>query len=86
MKRYFDDTIVALYDPLLEDFTQRINLIHPAIQFTRKDEQDFNIAMLNAKISGNLGSRFESIEGTAFPKDCRHSEFFMACRATEKSP
>ena len=66
----------------MEDFTKHINSIHPAIQFTRKDKQDFNIVMLDAKIRGNIGSRFESIEGTAFSKDCRHSELFMACRAT----
>ena len=53
-KRYVDDTIVALCDSLLEDFTNHINSIHPAIQFTREDEQDFKIAMLDAKIKRNV--------------------------------
>ncbi len=33
-KRYVDDTVVVLMDALLEDFTNHINSIHPAIKFT----------------------------------------------------
>ena len=49
-KRYVDDTIVALCDELLDEFTAHINSIHPAIKFTRELEQDQNIAMLDANI------------------------------------
>ena len=37
-------------DSLLEDFTAHINSIHPAIQFTREEERDGTIAMLDADI------------------------------------
>ena len=47
-RRYVDDTMVALCDSLLEDFTAHINSIHPAIQFTREEERDGTIAMLDA--------------------------------------
>ena len=49
-RRYVDDTIVALCDELLDEFTDHINSIHPAIKFTREVEEDFNIAMLDANI------------------------------------
>ena len=48
--RYVDDTMVALCDSLLEDFTAHINSIHPAIQFTWEEECDGTIAMLDADI------------------------------------
>ncbi len=48
-KRYVDDTMVILSDTLLEEFTSHINGIHPAIQFTRKEECDRSIAMLDTK-------------------------------------
>ena len=53
-RRYVDDTIVALCDELLDEFTDHINAIHPAIKFTRELEQDYNIAMLDANIKRNL--------------------------------
>ena len=49
-RRYVDDTMVALCDSLLEDFTAHINSIHPAIQFTREEECDGTITMLDADI------------------------------------
>ncbi len=49
-KRYVDDTIVVLMDELLEDFTAHINAIHPAIRFTREEEEAGVIAVLDAKI------------------------------------
>ena len=39
-KRYVDDTIVALCDELLDDFTNHINALHPAIKFTREEESE----------------------------------------------
>ncbi len=57
-RRYVDDTMVILTDVLLEDFTQHINSVHPAIAFTREEEEGGTIAMLDAKIrkhtEGNL--------------------------------
>ena len=46
-RRYVDDTIVALYDSLVEDLTSHINSIEPAIQFTREEETDNFIPMLD---------------------------------------
>ena len=43
--------MVALCDDLLEEFTTHINNIHPAIKFTREEENDMTIAMLDAKIT-----------------------------------
>ena len=48
-KRYVDDTIVVLDDSLLEDFTNHINAIHPSIKFTREEEENNTIPMLDAK-------------------------------------
>ena len=56
-RRYVDDTIVALCDSLLEDFTAHINSIHPAIQFTREDEQNLSIAMLDARIHRSISGK-----------------------------
>ena len=50
-RRYVDDTMVILSDALLEDFTLHINSVHPAISFTREEEEDGCIAMLDAKIT-----------------------------------
>ena len=56
-RRYVDDTMVALCNSLLEDFTGHINSIDPAIKFTREEEEDGRIAMLDAKIRrDNSGS------------------------------
>ena len=49
-RRYVDDTLVALSDALIEDFSNHINNIHPAIKFTREEEQDNTIAILDTKI------------------------------------
>ena len=49
-KHYVDDTMVILCDSLLDDFTNHINNIHSSIKFTREEESDNTIAMLDAKI------------------------------------
>ncbi len=50
-KRYVDDTIVILMDAPLDAFTAHINVIHPAIRFTREEEEDGRLAVLDAQIS-----------------------------------
>ena len=48
-RRYVDDTIVALCDDLVDDFTTHINAQHPAIKFTREEEsQEGTLPMLDA--------------------------------------
>ena len=48
-KRYVDDTIVAICDELIEDFTTHLNAQHPAIKFTREEEsEDGTLPMLDA--------------------------------------
>ncbi len=49
-KRYVDDTILIMMDVILE-FTADINAVHPAIRFTREEEQDGKLAVLDAPIS-----------------------------------
>ena len=46
-----DDTIVALCHSLIEPFTDHINSIHPAIKFTREEENNGTIAMLDSQVS-----------------------------------
>ena len=46
-KRYVDDTFVALCDSLVEELTAHINSIDPAIQFTREEEQNKTLPMLD---------------------------------------
>ena len=58
-RRYVDDTIVALCDSLVEDFTNHINSIHPAIKFTREEEENMSIAMLDAKIRRNITGKLQ---------------------------
>ena len=48
-RRYVDDTIVALCDSLIEDLTAHINAIDPAIKFTREEEEEWTLAMLDTK-------------------------------------
>ncbi len=49
-------TVVALMDALLEDFANHINSIHPAIKFTREEETEKSLAVLDAQITrDNLG-------------------------------
>ena len=50
-RRYVDDTLVALSDALLEEFTTHINQIHPSIKFTREEEQNLSIAVLDTRIT-----------------------------------
>ena len=50
-RRYVDDTLVALSDALLEEFTAHINQIHPSIKFTREEEQNLSIAVLDTRIT-----------------------------------
>ena len=46
-RRYVDDTIVALCDSLIDELTVHINSIDPAIQFTREEENDRSLPMLD---------------------------------------
>ena len=49
-RRYVDDTIVAICDELIDDFTDHINSVHPAIKFTREEEsEDGTLPMLDTK-------------------------------------
>ena len=50
-RRYVDDTLVALSDALIEEFSDHINSIHPAIKFTREEEDHNTIPILDAKIT-----------------------------------
>ena len=50
-RRYVDDTLVALSDALLDEFTNHINQIHPSIKFTREEEQNLSIAVLDTRIT-----------------------------------
>ena len=52
-RRYVDDTIVALCDSLIEDFTEHINSVEPAIQFTREEEVDNSLPMLDTLTTRN---------------------------------
>ena len=56
-KRYVEDTIVALDDSLLEDFTNHINAIHPSIKFTWEEEENNTIPMLDAKTTRDTAGR-----------------------------
>ena len=57
-RRY--DTIVAICDSLVDDFTSLMNSIHPAIQFSREEEVDRSIAMLDSKIPRNTTGKLSS--------------------------
>ena len=50
-RRYVDDTLVALSDALIEDFSEHINNIHPAIKFTREEEHQNTIPILDTMIT-----------------------------------
>ena len=52
-RRYVDDTIVALCDSLIEDLTSHINSIDPAIKFTREEEINKSLPMLDALTTRN---------------------------------
>ena len=56
-KSYVDDTIVALCDSLIEPFTNHINSIHPAIKFTREEENNGTIAMLDSQVSRDISGK-----------------------------
>ena len=47
-RRYVDDTIVALCDSLVDDLSEHINAVDPAIQFTREEESNGSLPMLDA--------------------------------------
>ncbi|XP_072025128.1 uncharacterized protein [Amphiura filiformis] len=51
--RYVDDTMVILKRSVVEDFTNHLNSVHPAIKFTVEFEQANKIAMLDTLISRN---------------------------------
>ena len=46
-KRYVDDTFVALFESLIDDLTEHINSVDPAIKFTREEEVDQTLPMLD---------------------------------------
>ncbi len=46
---YVDDTVVVL----MEDFANHINSIYPAIKFTREEETEKSLAVLDGKITRN---------------------------------
>ena len=46
-RRYVDDTFTSLCDSLIEDLTTHINSIDPAIKFTREEEINNSLAMLD---------------------------------------
>ena len=46
-KRYVDDTFVALCESLIDDLTEHINSIDPAIKFTREEKVDQTLPMLD---------------------------------------
>ena len=48
-RRYVDDTIVALNQALIDPLTTHINSIDPSIKFTREDEFNLSIPMLDTK-------------------------------------
>ena len=56
-RRYVDDTLVALSDTLIEDFSTHINNIHPAIKFTREEENNYTIAILDTLIKRSPSGR-----------------------------
>jgi hypothetical protein len=56
-RRYVDDTMVAICEDLIEDFTDHINSLHPAIKFTREEEEAMTIAMLDTKISRSASGK-----------------------------
>ena len=58
-KRYVDDTIVVL-DSLLEDFINHINSIHCSIKFTREEEKDKALYMLDAQTIRDAAAGYAS--------------------------
>ena len=48
-RRYVDDTIVALHASKLDHFTDHINSIDENIKFTREEEVERSLPMLDAK-------------------------------------
>ncbi len=74
-KWYVDDTIVILMDALLDDFTAHINAVHPAIRFTREEEEDGRLAVLDAQIS-----RWEdSLTFSVYRKPTHMDQYFQFC-------
>ena len=49
-RRYVDDTIVALCDSLIDLLSDHINSIDPAIKFTREEEDNMTIPMLDTLV------------------------------------
>ena len=45
VKRYANNTFVTLYELLIDEITKHINLIDPAIKFTREEEVDQTLPM-----------------------------------------
>ena len=51
--RYVDDTMVILKRSAVDNFTEHLNSIHPAIKFTVEHEENNQIAMLDTLITRN---------------------------------
>ena len=56
-KRYVDDTIVALCDSLIDRLTEHINSIDESIKFTREEEADQSLPMLDTMTHRNEEGR-----------------------------
>ena len=56
-KRYVDDTFVALCASLIEELTKHINSLDPSIQFTREEEADQTLPMLDTLTTRNNEGR-----------------------------
>ena len=49
-RRYVDDAMVAICEDLIEEFTDQINQMHPAVKFAREEESEQEIPMLDRRI------------------------------------
>ena len=74
-KRYVDDTIVILMDALLDDLTAHINVVHPAIRFTREEEEDGSLAVLDAQIS----RREDMLTFSVYRKPTHTDQYLQFC-------
>lgn len=49
--RYMDDTMTVLKSAVVDEFSEHLNNLHPAIKFTREMEDNNTIAMLDTRIT-----------------------------------
>ena len=62
-------------DALLDDFTAHINAVHPAIRFTREEEEDGRLAVLDAQIS----RREDSLTFSVYRKPTHMDQYLQFC-------